>query len=230
MGKSISPQPGEVSMAFSSSPKEPPGFWKVRGCNILFHNNYAKKGSWLPAGLAAATTSAAATSTTLVTRRAVTHARAANPVSKPVILSCPAPFARARLRARLVAMAPSTASEVILKPAAARLEAANLKITLREGLSRFSLRMFFACSDSVGINAIGEVWGIHDTEVATKWLGLGLGEFGSGGETEKAKGSNEVDDGCGLHDVSSKLRKNRKESCWFSHSLRDVLVRLWWVC
>jgi hypothetical protein len=54
-------------------------------------------------------------------------------------------------------MATSTASEVVLKPTATRLQAAYLEIALSEGLSRFSLGMFFACSDSIGINTIGEV-------------------------------------------------------------------------
>lgn len=152
--------------------------------------------------LAAASTRFAATGSTSIAFGAIVNGVATNPTAKSIVLGCPAPLAGTRLSTRLVAVSMSTAAKVVLVPAAARLEGANFKIPaafLVHSLSCLTLRMLFAGSDIIGVNVCREIGGIHDAEVATLSFGLSLGELCSGGETEKAEGSDEVDDGGGLH-------------------------------
>jgi hypothetical protein len=59
--------------------------------------------------------------------------------------------------------------------------------------------VLLACSDCIGVNPLREVRGVHNAEVATNSLGLGLGESGGRSEAHEAEGDNDIDQDGGLH-------------------------------
>lgn len=144
------------------------------------------------ASSAAASARLATTSATLVRRTAVPVILALDPVSKSIVLGGPAPFTGAGLSARLVAVSATAAADRVAKPAARllpllkgiQLNALQIIVPLSN-----ALRVFLAFSDRIGVDALGEVGGVHDAEVAADKFSLLGGEFGGRYDAAEAEGS-----------------------------------------
>jgi hypothetical protein len=76
--------------------------------------------------------------------------------------------------------------------------------------------VLLACSDCIGVNALREVRGVHNAEVATDSLGLGLGESGGRSEAHEAEGGNDIDQDGGLHVDVLRGKSEREEKSDFS--------------
>lgn len=138
---------------------------------------------------AAASTLSAATSAAVVRSRAIGYAIARDPVSKSLLLGCPAPFTI--VATRLITVSVIAAGE-ITPPTSERLEAAQLEVVRLEVCYSTS-GVIIAYSDCIGVNPFREVRGVHNAEVAADSLGLGLGESGGRSETHEAEGGNDID-------------------------------------